>query len=219
MELQNKRRNIKWVLFTVCLLGFSLVIFIHKKNNKHWVEGHFNTNQLINFAVGVRGSAIRMIIAGVPLAELRFNKSEQLQDLKNPEHGVFHPEGGAVVYKDPPLDYLQDPEKGEWHFNANFQIKGIESKELPGSSDLIAYFVGVKKEICQKINERSGIVGIPRLQSDQSKLYTADMIDGYILPINKQPDLDHKALKGQPFGCFESFDGGTFVYYHLLIER
>ncbi len=95
---------------------------------------------------------------------------------------------------------------------------------LPGmgtkNTDLVAYLPHLKKEICEQLNRELGLpVPVPKLKSDQSALYSKRMVTGYVAPQGNPPALDVYGIKGQPFGCFQSYNHEIYVYYHMIVPR
>lgn len=193
-------------------------------------ESRLMGNWLTQYPSEIRSSVVRLVVGGILIKELRFNTPDNLAFLKNKNAGVFNPEAGNARYLTPPEEYLIPNYDKDWYFNGELQISGLKNEDLEGSSELIAYFRGISKEICEHTNKSISehlpelrIEGIPKLTEDQSALYTKQMVDGgeeeYVLPLGEQPVIASEALEGRPFGCFEEFEGGRYVYYHVLIER
>ena len=183
-----------------------------------------SSTQVIQFPTNVGFGISRMLSSGASIEEIRFNRPKEFDELDYPEIGIFHPEGGGVSYQSVPEDIMVDGNKGDWYFNAELEIPyvGITGS---GGNDIIAYLPGIKKSICMKINEEHGMGNsIPKLNADRSSEYTQRMYDDgtsdYDIPSGDLPDIDDGAgtFDGRPFGCFENADG-TFVYYHVVIER
>jgi hypothetical protein len=105
--------------------------------------------------------------------------------------------------------------------NAEFKIKGI----APGDNhrQIIAFLRGLNEESCRELNvEFFGSPQIPQLTHDQRHLYSSNMVslqDGDYIPLKEEPtDIASEALVGQTNGCFESHDGGEYVYFGRVFE-
>ncbi|MCM2343575.1 MAG: hypothetical protein NDJ24_03365 [Alphaproteobacteria bacterium] len=178
--------------------------------------GLINSAQLTQYPAGVRTAVVRMIIGGLSLETLNFATPDELISLKKQETAVFSQQGGGATYAEAPEKIMADGQAGAWVFNAEISLPMIGSAQ----SDLVAYLPGIREDVCKKLNEKLGVSDvIPQLRSDQSDLYSKRMLAGYVLPSGVAPLLDSADLQGQPYGCFKSYDGGTHVYYHVLMER
>jgi hypothetical protein len=176
-----------------------------------------------NFAASIRNSIIRMVLRGTPPEKLRFNYPDAFDALDDVTQGVFHPEGGNVTIYNYPGELMVDGRSKRWFFNGEFEVKGIGPNTKKGRSEIIAFNVGVIERVCIAANMGANISTIPRLKSDQSHLYTKQMIDDglndYVLPKGKQPELNHPDLSGKVFGCFQSHNGKDYVTFTTLLER
>ncbi len=197
-----------------------------------------NSSQLIQYPAAVRTSVVRMVIAGISSSELDFmypsdaeyNDESNVQD----RFKVFHPGGGGATYAAANPDVI-DSGTGEWVFNGENQIDLIgTTKAVMTSSeaDIIAFLPHISEEICRRVNVELGIA---------SKISDAiPTVTGVDYTLNKEYEggsrglcdggcggtigtagggVDH-TLDGQPYGCFEDgASAGTYVYYHVLVER
>ncbi|MFP4097982.1 MAG: hypothetical protein ACLFP8_02520 [Alphaproteobacteria bacterium] len=183
--------------------------------------------QITQFPAAVTNAVFRMIISGVTVEEIRFNRpqADEFDNLQSIEFGVFHPSGGGVSYSPAPADVMADGAPGDWVFNAEMEVPDIGLSGI-GGNEIIAFLVGLRKSICLKINEEYGLGAVvPELEGSHSALYTKRMYnDGssdYEIPEEDVPDIDDGAgtFDGQPFGCFEDRNTGKYVYYHVVLER
>jgi hypothetical protein len=178
-------------------------------------------NPLQEYAGHLHTTVIRMLYNGIPIEKIRFNSPNQLKTLKDPRFGVFDPRGGRVAYETAPAKYMADKRDGHaWVFNAELRT-GTSAVKNDGRS-IIAYLIGVDKNVCAHLDEQQGIMPIPRLRSDQSSLYTQNMVDGgikdYLFPKDNPPLLDTPTLLRTPIGCFQSHKGDTYVYYYVILS-
>ncbi len=181
--------------------------------------------QIIQYPTSVSSNIVRMIIAGIALEELRFNRPSEFTDLDSTDIGVFHPSGGGAIYTDIPSDLMDGGIGGDWVFNGELEVPDIALAGTDGN-DIIAFLPGIKRSICRKINEEHGLGSvIPVVSTNLSTEYSTRMYDDgssdYSLPTGTDvPDIDDGAgsFDGRPFGCFENTDG-TYVYYHVVVER
>ncbi|MCK5375220.1 MAG: hypothetical protein KAJ40_08045 [Alphaproteobacteria bacterium] len=183
--------------------------------------------QITQFPASVSTAIIRMIIYGITIDEIRFNRpgDDEFDNLDSTAVGVFHPAGGGVSYGPAPEDVMTDGQMGDWVFNAELEVPDIGLSGV-GGNDITAYLIGLRKSICLKINEEYGIgATIPELSSSHSSEYEMRMFDDgstdYEIPEDDVPDIDDGSgsFNGQPFGCFQNGSGGDYVYYHVVLER
>ncbi len=183
--------------------------------------------QITQYPAAVSTAVIRMVISGVSVDEIRFNRPEndEFDDLDSTNIGVFHPNGGGASYIPAPEDVMADGQPGDWTFNAEMEVPEIGLSGI-GGNDIIAYLVGLRKSICMKINEEYGIGStIPELEGGNSANFEVRMYDDgtndYEIPEDDVPDIDDGSgtFDGQPFGCFQDGGGGNYVYYHVVLER
>ncbi|MGH1375364.1 MAG: hypothetical protein ACRBCK_03360 [Alphaproteobacteria bacterium] len=181
--------------------------------------------QVTQYPAGISTAIVRMIIAGVSVDEIRFNRPAEYTDLDTNGLGVFHPSGGKASYVAVPADMMFDGNAGQWIFNGELEVPEIGIADT-GGNDIIGFLVGLKQSICMRINEEHGLgATIPVLNADRSTEYTTRMFDDgttdYVLPTGDVPDIDDGSgmFDGQPFGCFRNAGGGDYVYYHVVLER
>lgn len=182
--------------------------------------------QITQYPSSVGTSIVRMIISGIGIDEIRFNRPSEFDDLDAVAIGVFHPKGGSATYNPAPASIMLDGDAGDWTFNADLEVPDIGLSGADGN-DIIAFLVGIKQSICRKINEEHGLGAVaPVLSSDLSSDYTNRMYDDgstdYEFPMaTDEPDITDGSgtFDGQPFGCFQNAGGGDYVYYHVVVER
>lgn len=94
-----------------------------------------------------------------------------------------------------------------------------------GSVDVIAFLVGIKQSVCERINDQLGIdmgAGVP-LESAIN--LTVEMVTpkGATKPVGLRSGIGgvingkDDQLQGKPSGCF--VQGGQYVYYHVFVAR
>jgi len=182
--------------------------------------------QITQYPASISTAVIRMIISGISVNELRFNRTgSEFDDLDSFDIGVFHPSGGNATYITAPADIMEGSSAGDWIFNGELEVPDIGLSGA-GGNDITAFLVGLRQSVCAKINEEYGIgKTIPVLDANRSAEYTTRMYDDgsadYSLPTIDVPDIDDGsgAFDGQPFGCFQNIIGGDYVYYHVVLER
>lgn len=196
-----------------------------------------SSSEITQYPAGVRTSIMRMIVSnGISPDQLMFNAPTDFDGTVittgNQGYAVFHPSGGGGTYQSAPPAVMANPAAGQgaWHFNANFQVKNIGTTSATtdtSGNDVIAFLRGVSKGICQKIDDQLGIGTIPVIASaltasdlDDDQVASANGATTSTFPSAAGAVITHANLDGQPFACFENgTSSGSYVYYHVLIER
>ncbi len=192
-----------------------------------------NSAQLTQYPASIRTTIIRMLVSDTNVEELNFNMPNQFPNLSSKRVGVFHPAGGGAIYSPAPPDVMTSGNQGDWHFNADIEIPLVGTTGA-GGNDLVAFLPGITLSVCRKMNSELGIAGgaVPTVSNDLSAVYAADpLIDATGPDTNNDItfpatisdatyviDDGSNSFDGQPYGCFENTDG-TYVYYHVLVER
>lgn len=194
-----------------------------------------STAQITQFPASIGMAVVRMTMTGTGVDEVRFNTPPDFGNLPPLAlaTGVFHPLGGGATAVKAPGDIMTSGAATDWVFNADLEIPEIGLGGA-GGNDLIAYLIGVKQGICDKLNVEYGVTavgdGIP-ITADLSASYAVSMVDpdgagvgDYTFQTTDMPDIDDvpvgNVFAGQPFGCFENVAAsGVYVYYHIVSER
>ena len=233
----GERGNVLFLILIAVALFAALSYAVTQSTRSGGGDAARETNklgsaQITQYPASLRTSIIRMVINNQDVDTLEFNTPA---DFANCWSGfsrcVFHPSGGQATYVQIPGDLMAGGTAGDWVFNGENAINLIgtsNAADTPTSAtaDLIAFLPGVSNSVCTSINEQLGIGAT--IPAETGILFTSasSMVD---------PDgstatsicsgacggatigLDVASLDGQPFGCFSQ--GGSNVYYHVLIER
>ena len=137
---------------------------------------------------------------------------------------LYHETGGNVVYRKIPHEWLDNDTfppgstgHGEWIFTNQNAVQGLGAGALnvTTSLELIAHINYLKRDICEAINKRLGITGIPATAGTFAPLNPATQ--GFTTATGQ---LAVAALNGVRTGCFEYNTGTpTYIFYHVLLER
>ena len=199
--------------------------------------------QLTQYPAGIRTSLVRMIIGGQNVDTLEFNSAgtpgagaEWGGCLEYPGGSgeyprcVFHPTGGGATYMSPSSDLVAAATG--WVFNGENEINLIGTTTAgdavgTGTADLIAFLPNITLSVCEAINDELGITAIPEesgIDIETQMINAVGTTAGETslgaggATIGSPTGTDVTELDGQPFGCFQQ-PAGTYVYYHVLIER
>lgn len=183
-----------------------------------------NSSTITQYPASIKTAIVRMLVSnGVTVDQLTFDPPSSFSTtLTTPTleaQNVFHPSGGGASYMEAPAAVMAANTPGTWHYNAANQIYNIGQNGNPGN-DVIAFLSGVSLSICERIHDQLGIASIPveagiLFTSGQEKVAGSSTISGVAGPVIG--DSGGSVLNGQPQGCFDI--GGTYTYYHVLVER
>ena len=225
----GERGNVLFLILIAVALFAALSYAVTQSTRSGGGSGDNETSlissaQLTQYPASVRTSVVRMIIGGVDVGNLEFNPpsgTNGFATLTSPAVGVFHPQGGGSTYATAPGEMMASGGAGTWIFNAENQIELIGTTNPGGTptaatADIIAFLPGITLTLCNRINKELGLPATPPTETGID--FVTDMVDG--VGIGGGGDTigeDVVALDGEPFGCFNQ--GGTYVYYHVLVER
>ena len=195
-----------------------------------------NSSTITQYPAGVRTTMLRMQVSNsVSLDEFEFNTPNEFANCATVGgtlgvNCVFHPDGGGATFAPSAADVVTSGTQTDWIINSANQINLIgrtgatANASAANSAEIIAFLVGVRTGICERLNQQFGIAGIP---VETNVDITSRMInaDGATPPAfsnvgaNKTigDTVAASALDGQAYGCFSQ--GGVNVYYHLLAEQ
>ncbi len=188
-----------------------------------------NAASITQYPTGVRTAILRMTIDGTDVTTIEFNDPTTFGDCANAgEACVFHPSGGSATYQNAPSSAMRaggTNTAGTWYYNSNLSITDVGT----ATSEFAAILPDITQGLCQELNDRYNITGVPTLAATASSLTETIADDtttaAYIDPADESGTAQATAwpagLDGQPFGCFENTTPGTneYTYYHTLVER
>lgn len=242
-EAINESGNVRFLILIAIALFAALAVAVmqsslFQSDESTNARNMISTTEVTQFPGGVRTGIVRMMAANnISAGQLEFSPPSEFSSLtanKSGKHtrGVFHPDGGSVVYQPSPAEVMASGSPGTWYFNANFSIPNI-------GNEMIAFLPGLKKQVCQKINGQLGIISNP-VPVVPGAVKNYEKTQGPAFPGDSTLELFSAAptpgkplvstttsgtppvsvLSGQPFGCFVTDDNPpVYVYYHSLVER
>lgn len=154
---------------------------------------------------------------------------------------VFHPDGGGVSFQAPMDQWLEtsspivsQPQYKEILFMGQTCVPAIGNgtgacwSDGQDNEELIMFVPFIKKEICQVINERIGINGIPT-DNGCGWAWSYRYIGGYgeALSINSTsvPTATNEAFWGKASGCYRATNAGcnwlpdSYHFYQVILPR
>lgn len=193
-----------------------------------------NSSVLSQYTASVRTSLLRMTTDNHNLLDLEFNMPADFNDLTSQAVGVFHPNGGGVIYERAPaalLNIAANP-TGQWIFTLNFEVNAIGTSVASSNdgNDLMALLPGVTKDVCTQVNARLGIATTP-FPTESGAAYSSQMLsnlNGYYMDHDYvQPTTEiiigagatDSALSGKAEGCYYEDTAKQYVYYSVLLDR
>ena len=185
--------------------------------------GQVSAAQLNQFPTIIRSRILRMRTNHVQIEELEFNPPSEFTNLSSTQVGVFHPQFGTN-YSTAAPNLMADEQQGQWYFNMNFEVNHLSTSSTGSlaGNDLIAFLPGVKINVCQRINDLSGIFTIPTVNNGAYFTQSTEYMDNnYSLPSTELVigDTNLAELTAQPFGCFLEQASMQHIYYSTLVER
>lgn len=230
---QGERGNVLFLILIAVALFAALSYAVTQSTRSGSGDASSETSlissaQLTQYPAGIRTAIVRMIIGGVQVEDLHFNPPSDFGNLpvNGERFGVFHPQGGGAISTLAPSEVLAPGATGQWYFNANGQIEGIGLSDPANgnANDLIAFLPGISSSVCRKINQELGIGDVTPAGPAYTPSAAGDyMDDSYTFPVGGDGadftigNAATDEFENQPFGCYEN--GGTYVYYHVLVER
>lgn len=145
---------------------------------------------------------------------------------------VFRPEGGNVAFREFPtanVPSTQIPAPYQGYQNVYFVAQGImynigaSNVDSADNAELRFFLMGIRKELCQEINKKLGII-------DPDSNVTVDSLN-FGIPFQGLyygsgegilGDGSGSLFAGQRSGCYRETTAGTphvYQYYHVLIAR
>lgn len=197
-----------------------------------------NSAQITQYPAAIKTAIIRMMVSnGTSVQTLQFNPPAEFAALNPSSTGVFVPptstqQGGGATYQLAPSNVLTTSGTGQWVFNGENQIMDIGSTTGTGAptastADVIAFLPNVTQAICEEIHRQLGLTTTIPVEDTTIEI-TKQMASG---PVNLGSASDRMTesgstingtgsneLRGQPQGCFQQ-PSGTYIYYHVLVER
>ncbi len=241
-DVSKERGNVLFLILIAVALFAALSYAVTSSSRSGGGDASSETNLVSSAAItqypaSIRTTLIRMIINGATADQLEFNPPPytNLDVAPNTAYAaVFHPLGGGGVYSPAGADVMANNLQGNWFFNGNLELENVGIAGA-GGSDLIAYLPGIKRAVCEKLNQELGITtkalpAAPIINANLSATYRTNTLDddGDVLtaPTNfpsTAVDVIEVAttntFAGEPFGCFQNPTTLEYVYYHVLIER
>ena len=181
-------------------------------------RANLTASEIMNYTQRVERSIDSLRRKNTPESELSFDDSELTAYNHTPavadEYKIFHPSGGAVRYTPPPED---SNDGSAWFFTGATCIADIGSGATGCDSDgstrteeLIMYLANVDQTLCEEINKRLNISGVPADTGGglSTTKYTGSFANG-----------TEVILAAGPFAsaCFSN--GGNNFFYHVLLAR
>lgn len=188
-------------------------------------------SDLLNYAQALERGVNRVRRKGISETDLCFahpsisagnnTNYSSVSECANLEHNIFDREGGGVSYK-PVLTEWLDPahsartDFGEWMFTMSAAVLGLGdgALNLTTSSEILAHVNYLDEKICESINDKLGIAGIP----DNGT--TFPIAASYSGTAFASGNINPAGLDGRYSGCFENSSVWSgYVFYHVLVER
>lgn len=186
-----------------------------------------NSSTITQYPASIKTAIVRMLVSnGVTVDQLVFDSPSNYGGFTTVQQAqeVFHPTGGGAAYTLAPASVMASATPGTWTFNAANQIYNIgQDGGTTAGQDIVAFLSGVSQGICERIHTQLGLGAIPTetgIVMTNDKMLTAPgtaTIPSYSASA-VIGNSGGSVLNGQPQGCFQQ-PGGTYHYYHAVVER
>lgn len=243
---QSEKGNILFLILLAVILFAALSYAVTQSlrgggtdasNERNLVKGA----QITQYPVGVRAAILRMIIDGDSVTLLNFDAPSVFAnvgyDATDQSRGVFHPNGGGAVFSLVPSEALATASSTtRWIFTRNFGIPNIGvagSTSTDTGKDLVAMVNCMDGALCSKINSEIGLNGtlgssaaattqnVPEITSVTLTGNISQLVEEYTYSQTATANFvdGTNTISNQPYACVQNGDGGSYVYYHVLVER
>lgn len=238
--MKNSSGNILFIILIAVALFAALSYAVTQSsrgggNNTDKETAIINGGVLSQYTSAMRSSILRMVTNNIDPLTLQFNPPSTFGALTSTTVGVFHPQGGTVLYQNAPANVMDaggvNP-SGRWVFSLHFEVANIGTSVAGNAdgNDLIAILAGVRKSVCDQINLKHSIPINPYPSGSSHYYNVTDILtDGTIYMDNAysaptvQCDYgaapDDAGLKGKSEGCYYDNANDQYVYYSVLLER
>lgn len=162
--------------------------------------------------------------------ELRFAHSKALAAYgtygTTPKAEIFHPQGGAVEWRDPPTGIQTTV--APWVFTAANTVKQVGSQCTDATcTDLIAVLPNLTKSACVQLNKSIGTPNVDGSPPKETGTFRLNTLFAGAYTYNQNIDVTGEHLTRQPEGCFEGAHAsdanlgltGRYYYYKTLLVR
>lgn len=239
---EAERGNVLFLILIAVALFAALSYAVTSSSRSGGGDANDETNligssTITQYPAAVRTSMIRMQVSkNVATNEMEFNDPSDFDNCQTVggtlgANCVFHPDGGAATFVPGNADVMASGNQTNWIFSSMNEIEnvgrssGTNNTAAANTAEVIAFLVGLRQGVCQRINDELGITGIPTEANIDFTLANSMVNADGATPPGIGADgndgtigSDVAALDGQAFGCFQQ-PAGTFVYYHALIEQ
>ncbi len=181
-------------------------------------------SEILNYAQKLEHSVNKMLRKNVSESDICFSNAQisatnlAAYDLNsgcsNNKNKLYHPQGGGLSFTPVQDSWLEsshsgDQGYGEWMFSSSNSVLN-----LGGSVELIAHINHLKKSVCEKLNEKLSISGIP---DNVAAFAPTSPSQG---SFNAVGQVNNIAFSGKYAGCFKnSATWSSYIFYYVLIER
>lgn len=199
-------------------------------------ENDTSSGVILAFGDALKVAVQRMVTVNAILVDdLEFNPPADFSNCTSPSVCVFHPDGGQALYQTAPtplMDMGGDNSSGTWVITANMEVQnmGTSGAASVNGNDVVAFLVGIRKDICESINRRLGLpyATLPQMANQAAG---ADMItsyNSYYMDYDVVPAAEFyiigsgggdAALAGEQAGCYYESQSGNYVYYTVVYPR
>lgn len=220
--------NLFFYIFMAVIL-FASLTFVVAQGNRGSVEGlaaeqaRLNATEIIDFGDAVARAVGTLRLRGTMLAQLRFSDAALTNawygapDPANSIHHVFHADGGAIIYRNPPSAAITSGGANRYDFIGNIVAEGNGLDCLNAEcADIMMIVPGISADVCRTANILLGVhdrnTAVPEETTFTANGYFAGT-PGYAGRIGAGVG---SLLAGRNAACFRDQDSGLYYFYRVL---
>lgn len=194
-------------------------------------------SEIISYGDTVAKASGQLRLRGIKDYQLRFAHPDAPADYgtydDEPTAEIFNPAGGGVLYRAPPPQAGSGPPL-VYEISGDVAIDriGLTGCTAPAHqpedcSELLIVVAGLRKEVCQMINDQLGLAHRNDEPPEDDALPTTPRFVGnasstpnpYTFTETIGDDGDSALLSQQTAGCYYNSGAASHVYYQVLIAR
>lgn len=180
-------------------------------------------SQLIEYGDVLSKAVSQMRLRGTGISDLRFAHPDLDATYgtygNDPDHEVFHPNGGGVNYQSLPPNITAT---SDWVFTAENPVQDIGITCSNSScSELLAIAVGISEQVCVAANELLGVANVSGAPPADSEVLTGTLFAGSFAFDNEiigdgDGSIGGSNMAGQTAACILDDATGENMFYQVL---
>jgi len=220
--------NVFFYIFLAVIL-FGSLTFVVAQGNRGSVDGltreqaRLNATEIIDFGDAIARAASSMRLRGSLITDLRFSNAQLSTAnygdpaLMNPLHAMFHSDGGAIIYRNPPSGAIRSG-SGTYDFIGNVAVRNVGTDCVTAACvDVMMLVPDVTDEACRSLNLLLDVMDLGDALPAEATFTATGYFNGTLGYADTIGDeAGSAALAGRNAGCFRNVDTGINYYYRVL---